>query len=128
MQIANNELNFFPMTSQEVPDEGPKAIPLRLDFSGTTTEYDLDLTNQQQQGYISMIQTLYIDLSATGAADLVVTMNGSNQVIQAKAGTQGYYSVMCPNPPKLKFTSTADSAVVPVFLINVPIAGVTWSV
>lgn len=127
MLIPSSNLNYQNPHNQEVPDEGPKALPLLLDFSGTVTEYDLDLTNQQQQGYITMIQTIYIDLSRSGAADLTITINGSQQVIKAKAGTQGYYSVLVPNPPKLTFASSASSAVVPVYLINVPVAGVVWT-
>ena len=127
MLYNTGALNYSNPQNQLVPDEGPKAIPLLIDFSGATTEWDVDLTNQQQQQYISMIQTLFIDASLS-ADDVFVTFPITGQKIQAKAGTQGYYNVLCPNPPRMMFTGTADTQVIPVFLINVPIAGVVWSV
>jgi hypothetical protein len=130
MAIENvNNVNIQQIMNQQVPDDGPKAIPLLLDFTATTAidEYDVDLTNQQQQGRISMIQSLYIDLSGA-TNDLTVTNPISGQVIKAKAGTQGYYSVLCPNPPRLNFTSsTSGGTLVPVFLLNVPVSGVVWT-
>jgi hypothetical protein len=119
-------LNYQPVNNQEVPDEGPKAIPLLMDFSAAG-EYDVDLTLQQEQGRISMIQTVFIDLSGA-SNDLTLTLPISGQVIVAKAGTQGYYSVLCPTPPRLNFSMpTSGGTLVPVFLINVPMSGVTWT-
>jgi hypothetical protein len=117
--------NFLPMSNQEVPDEGPKAVPLLINFAAFAS-YTLDMGNQQQQRYISMIQTLYIDLSAA-SDDMTVTFPISGQVIHAVKGTQGYYSVLCANPPRMIFANSSGADVVPVFLINVPIAGVVWS-
>jgi hypothetical protein len=111
--------------NQQVPNEGPKAIPLLLNFV-TVASYSLDLTYIQESGQISMVQTLFIDAS-TATADLVVTVNGTNQKIVAAAGTQGYYPVLCPNPPKFAFVNTSGADVIPVFLINAPISGVVWS-
>jgi hypothetical protein len=116
---------FYPMVSQEVPDEGPIAVPLLINFASFGS-YSLDMTLQVQQKKISMVQTLYIDLSAA-TADMTVTFPIGGQVIHAVKGTQGYYSVLCPNPPRMVFANSSGSDLVPVFLINVPIAGVTWS-
>jgi hypothetical protein len=111
--------------NQQVPNEGPKAIPLLLNFAAAAS-FDLDLTLTQEQGYISMIQTLFIDMSE--ASDpLIVTVNGTNQKIMAAIGTQGYYSVLCPNPPRFTFANASGSDVIPLFLINAPIPGVVWS-
>jgi hypothetical protein len=122
-----SNVNVQQIVNQQVPDDGPKAIPLLLDFTASA-QYNLDLTNQQQQGKISMIQSIYVDLSGNASNDLTITMPISGQVIVAKAGTQGYYSVLCPNPPRLNFAmATSGGSVVPVFLLNVPVAGVVWT-
>jgi hypothetical protein len=127
MNYDTSSLNYAPVTNALVPDEGPKAIPLLLDFT-QAGEYDVDLTTQQQQGRISMVQSIYIDLSVS-SNDVEVTMPISGQLIHAKAGTQGYYPVLCPNPPRLNFTSsTSGASVVPVFLMNTPILGIVWAV
>jgi hypothetical protein len=74
---------------------------------------------------LDLCQTLYIDNSKGGAA-LDVTVPASGQVITAKAGTQGYYNIICPNPIGLIF-DCAGGARITIFLINVAIPGATWS-
>src|ERR1700674_3225355 len=130
MLLDNSNLTARLIPNQTIPDEGPKAIPIRLDFSvagGSITSYSIDLLITQERALLTMVQTLYIDLS-TAVNDLIVTVGGSNQIIQAEAGTQGYYPVLCPNPPKFQIDVAAPGDVDTVFLINVPIAGVVWTV
>lgn len=122
ISIQNAQL----VKNQIVPDEGPKAIPVLLDFSGTATEIDLDLLTVQQQGYFSMLQTIYIDLSGS-ANNLTIIVGNSNQKIVAKPSTQGYYNVLAPNNVRLRFQSAAGGTQIPLFLINVPVAGVVWA-
>ena len=108
----------------EVPCEGAKVIPLLLDFSAFT-EYDIDLTQLEQQGRFSMLQTVFIDLSDTASA-LVVVVTDVLQQIVANGHTQGYYPVLVPNPSKLQIQCLSGQ-VERVHLINVPIAGVVWA-
>ena len=123
--LDQTALQYQPVNNQEVPQEGPKAIPLKLDFS-KATEYDLDLQNLQERGFIAMVQTIYIDNSAAASPTSAV-FNTTNQNVTAAPATQGYYSVLCPNPPRMKFLNTSGADQVVVFLINVPIAGVVWA-
>lgn len=110
----------------EVPCEGVKVIPLQLDFA-TFAEIDVDISQLVDNAQISMVQTLFIDNSAAGAAMLVIIdPNGINQSIVANANTQGYYTILAPNPPLIKFFSQAG-AVIRVQLINAPIAGAVWA-
>jgi len=124
MNIDQQTVQITLPQNQLIPDEGPKAIPLLLDFSKAAS-YSLDLTSIQERAFISMIQTIYADLSGA-TAGLSITVNGTNQNITAKKTTQGYYPVLCPNPPRLTFANSSGSDVIPVFLINAPISGVTW--
>jgi hypothetical protein len=121
--------NFQPLSNQEVPGEGPKAIPMRFNFAATE-QWNVDMTNQQQQAYISMIQSMYIDASAA-TDDTSVTFPVSGQVVIAKAGTQGYYSVLCANPPRFNVANGSGDGtsgdLVIIFALNVPISGVVWS-
>jgi hypothetical protein len=128
-KLDQNSLGCKPILNQTVPDEGPKVIPLILNFSGAVTEYDLDLLLQQEQTLISMIQTVFVDLSeASNDLQMTIGVGTVNQTIDAKAGSQGYYPVLCPNPPKINFSVETGGDIVKVFLINVPIAGVVWTV
>lgn len=124
--INNQQIQFCIVPNQTIPkEEGPKVVPLFLDFS-VNDRYDLDAQIVQALGRFSMLQTLFIDTNGQ-ANPLTVTINGSGQKIVAKPNTQGYYTVMCPNPFKLTFEMTAGSGIaVPVYLVNTAIPGVVW--
>lgn len=124
--INPNSLNVALPQNQQLPSEGPKAIPILLDFTGAIATYTLDLLLLTERGFLSMVQCLYIDNSGS-SNPVVVTVNGTNQNITAKANTQGYYAVLAPNPCKLTFAGTANTVLVPVFLLNMPVSGSVWS-
>lgn len=127
--IYSGNVAFCMLNNQVIPDEGPKEIPLVLDFSASNGDPILvDLTLFGQDGRFSMLQSIFMDLSQS-PNDVQVTIDISNQRIVAKTKTQGYYSVLAPNPIKLKFESLQGGLIaVPVALINVPIPGTVWNV
>jgi hypothetical protein len=124
--INASGVNFALPLNQTLPEDGPKAIPLLLDFTGSENTYVLDLLLPIQTGRISMVQCIYVDLAAN-SNDLIITMDGTNQRIKAKGNTQGYYPVLAPNPAKLTFVGVANTVPVSVFLLNFPLSGVVWS-
>lgn len=109
-----------------IPPEGPKCIPLFLDFSANA-EYDINLWQVVSQTVISTIQTVYVDASAA-TVDTYINVGTSLQVIRAKAGTQGYYTVLATNPPTFAFTNSSGADKVNIYLINMPIQPSVWSV
>jgi hypothetical protein len=111
--------------NQNEPKEGPRCIPLLLDFT-TFDTFIADLKQFEAVTRISMIQTIFIDLRNSDAG-MTVLARGTNQTISAKARTQGYYNILAPNPTELVLQMTNGPAGVPVFLINVPIAGAVWA-
>lgn len=116
---------FFQVNNQELPTgEGPRAIPLLLDFT-SNNQYNIDLSQLEQQVKFSMLQTVWIDASGTDQP-VTVKVRGTNQTVQIKGRTQGFYPVLVPNPSFLE-VSCADGALrLPLTLINVPIMGVQW--
>jgi hypothetical protein len=121
------------LKNQEAPKDGGKALELPLmDFS-QANQFSIDFMQFQDLGFITMVQTMWIDMS-TSDAPMQVTINGSQQIIVAKGRTQGYYNVMAPNPVKFVFSCpggpgldvTTGRIGVRVHVLNVPIAGVTW--
>lgn len=124
LNISSQNLANLELDVQYVPQEGPKAIPVLLDFT-QANNYDLDLQLIGQQGRISMVQTLFVDMSASDIA-MTVSVNGSLQQIVCKGRTQGYYQVLCPTPVKLSFSCAGGPAGVKVYLVNVAIPGAVW--
>lgn len=114
------------LENQQIPSEGPKALVFLLDMT-TNASQSLSLLLTEQTGYISMLQTIFIDMTGI-ATNLIITLKGSGQKIFAKAATQGYYNVLCPNPVELQFDGTIGAGqLIPIFLINAPIPGVVWA-
>lgn len=109
--------------NQLVPQEGPKALPIPLDFTNDASNL-LDLTMIQQRVAISLIQAVYVD-NGDNPNQLQIDINTSGQRLLIKANTCGYYPVMCTNPVKMVFTSV-KGATARVFLLNSPISGYNW--
>ena len=101
-----------------MPEGGPRCLPLRLDFAAALS-YDLDYGAMQQRGFLSMVQTAWVDNSLS-ATILTITILGTNQVLKIPAGVQGYFPVLVPNPIKMSFAS-AGGVVCQVILLNFPI-------
>lgn len=124
MNINQEQIQIFPIKNQLVSSQkGPLAAFILMDFT-STPEYDLDMQQVQATAQFDLCQTVYIDASLAGA-DFSVFIPGSQQFITAKAGTQGYYNVVCPNPIKMQFTCAGGQ--VRAHLINVAIPGAVWA-
>lgn len=125
--IDQGSVQVFPIQNMVQTTKGPLAVRLFMDF-GAQPEYDLDLQAIQAKNQFDFCQTLFIDNSAGGSA-VTVTIGAKGvpvQTIVAKAGSQGYYQVVCPNPILMQFTS-AGGAPCTVLLIDVAIPGAVWS-
>jgi hypothetical protein len=107
-----------------VGGKGPLAVRLFLDFSAQP-EYIVDLQNIQSTNQFDLCQTIFVDNSSGGSA-VMVRIPSSGQVIVVKAGEQGYFNVICPNPIKIVFDAAGGQPVT-VFLINTAIPGAVWS-
>ncbi len=107
-----------------IPDEGPKCLPFALDFSAQPS-YAIDLQSLQSRNFLSVIQSVFIDNSANPQA-VTMAIDGTQQRVTAKAYTQGYYTVLIPNPPRFT-VSSAGAVVVRLQCLNVPVAGAVWS-
>lgn len=107
-----------------IPQEGPKCVPVQLDFSLQNT-YQIDFSLIYSRKFITELQAVFIDNSlSTTAFKLIV--NGSNQNIVCPAGGQGIFPIFCPNPPKFIAQSTGGVVVACQFL-NVPITCLVWN-
>jgi hypothetical protein len=142
INIDQRFLNPQILNSQVIPTEGPKAIPLVLSFTTGAENYIVDLTQMQQRGMFSMLQTIFVDFSAIPSSAnfgaLLITMGegGNNQVLDIgyQSCVQGYFNVLCPNPIKLQVSMLVTASEefsgpvsATIFLINTPIPGVVWS-
>lgn len=125
MSLAYNQqsLTFYTVNGQMLPPEGPRAVPLLLDFS-QTQEYDLNLQNMQSRNFLSMVQSVFVD-NSNNASPLSIAFPNTGQTIKLAPGRQGYFVVLCPNPSSVSFIS-AGGVVVTVFLLNYPVTNHDW--
>ena len=121
MNIDCTSINYINLErTLGIPPGGPKAVPLpTMDFSANT-QYNLDLSTMTQRTFIDMIQTVWVD-NSQNPNEFRITCPASQQTLRCPASTQGYYTILCPNPAKLQFTNAANNGTVSVILINCPV-------
>lgn len=119
----------MPLQYGKTPTEGPAATPLIFSFgsgSGQAPVYTIDYTLNQQQNFLSLVQSLYIDNEANASAVSITIIGRSNQNITFPAGFQGYVTVLVSGT--VKFTvASAGTAIVNIFMINEPVMPCIWS-
>jgi len=123
--ISQNSVSILAIDNPYLPPEGPKSIPVLLDFVNYNVQ-TLDLLLVEQTGFISMLQTIYIDAKDTDAS-ITVTVGVTGQAIRVKGRTQGFYPLLCPKGKiTLAFDGTGANALIPVQLLNSPIPAAQW--
>lgn len=110
--------------NQLIPKEGPRAIPINLDFT-VNDSFLVDTSQLQQRNDMTVVQAVYIDNYGNSNV-VIIEVQGGGQRIVAAPNTQGYYTILVPNPAKMVIGSTLGSFA-RVFLLNSPISGHSWS-
>lgn len=117
----NPRLKIFGMNLSEM---GPLALPYYADLSSATSA-DIDLSAETQQGFIDFINGVYIDNLDNGS-NFSITCGGTNQKVICPANSQGYFSLMVPNPPTF-IAQSGGGVKVPLIFYNIPIFPFVWS-
>lgn len=126
--ISQLRLSFVGLRNLKVPKEGPKSIPVQLQFNTlATTDLDLDLLSQEQLNKFSMVQGLYVDNGRNGST-LTITIGVSQQRIDIPPNNQAYLPVLCPNPIKIHFNSAGNIDDCFCHLLNFPVTALMWHV
>lgn len=115
----------FGIANVVVPAGGPKCVPTFVDFSNAASVL-LDGQAIVSQGKIEYLQGVFIDNSAN-VNKLSLTMSTTNQTIIAPAKSQGYYTIMVPDPPQIVAATVQANIIIPLFFYNVPIQPAVWS-
>jgi hypothetical protein len=121
---ATQNYSSVALSTAMLPSEGPKVIPQALDFS-IQASFPIDLQGLQSRNVFSAVQSVFVDNSAN-AQNLTLTFEGTGQTIICKAHTQGYYTVLVPNPARFTAASTGGARAY-LIMINAPVAGAVWS-
>lgn len=114
----------FGIANVVVPSGGPKVIPTPVNFANAASIL-LDGSQIVTQGKIEYLQGVYIDNSAN-VDPLSLTMSTTGQKIICPANSQGYFSIMCPNPPQITVATTQQNLTITLMFYNVPIQAAVW--
>lgn len=106
-----------------IPVEGPKTIPLQLDFT-IDSRYSIDPLLLYMQQTLSLIQGVWADNSKNGSP-LTVSISATKQNIVIAPGDQGFYPVLSPKSGTIEFF-TNGGIVLDVSLYNVPLPASQW--
>lgn len=117
---------------QPVAPGGERAISLALDFSTNTS---FSLITQQSGGLTNfgLIQGIYFDATALienapqgVVPSVTIQFPVTGQKLMLRSGTQGYLSVLCPNPAQINFIGNNTLGVLALQFLNYPVRGVIW--
>ena len=122
---ATAQYTFFPIKNALIPSEGPKAIPVLLDFSANQA-YGLNLTQQVLTKKISTIQSIYFDNSQNGGM-VEIFFDQNSQQLRLPPYMQGYIPVLVPTSPNITFQCLNGTGNFYCALTNVPIDAVIWN-
>ena len=114
-------LQSFPTSNGYAPTQGPRALPVVLDFS-VASEQTIDLYKEEASGIIGFVQSLWID-NSLNTHDLVVLSTITQQKIVVPAYAQGAWPIIAAQTAafSVSTTPTADLLIRLIFL-NVPMA------
>lgn len=125
--IDQNSLRLLILQNQMLPKEGPGAVYLGpVDLTQNNGVYYADLGELMRRGKISMIQTLFIDCSTSGVPVAVKDTISGHEIV-ANPHTQGFYSFLCQNPPKLQINGPGGPTNFVVIACNAPIPTAVWA-
>lgn len=113
----------IPVFGALIPKEGPRSIPLSLDFT-TQQSYVVDLTVPVQQKQISLIQSVFID-NSQNSTPVSAVCNQTGQKVVCPPNAQGVFPLLAPNPPVITFSSIG-AVVVQAQLLNIPYQPQVW--
>jgi hypothetical protein len=122
----SNLQKYFGLSNMMIPKEGPRTVPAILDFDASGS-IEIDGLLVSTMGVIGFIQGVYVDnLDNPNAFQLVCGI--TNQRVTCPANSQGYFTLLLPNPPDM--TATLVGAVggerVTCYFYNVPIQSGVW--
>ncbi|MGH3273584.1 MAG: DUF1859 domain-containing protein [Streptosporangiaceae bacterium] len=107
-QVAFNVFNGCP------PIEGPRCIPVTITLNNNSAE--IDFFTQFQRKDITQIQSVFVD-NSENTEIFQLTNQAVNQTIDVPAGSQGYYPILAPNPPKF-LAATKGAATIQLQFLN----------
>lgn len=107
-----------------VPAEGPKCVPLLIDFHSGSTNQLVDMTSDNDFKILTVIQGIFID-NSTSTSKTVITVAGSQQVISCPAGWQGFFPLFAPIPCKFTVQNTGGTDIW-ITLYNMAMPASAW--
>lgn len=115
------------MTMGYVPQQGSRALSVLLAFNTLATQsINDDLTNEQAQGQIEFVQSVYIDNADNAQKFTLQILEGNVQRIVAKANTQGYYPLIAPNGKLSYSASTTGNVNINIIWMNIFVNTIVW--
>lgn len=124
-QLGSTDFLAQGVANQTTPDEGPKAVPVRVDFS-VDQNWALDLSVQSNMAILRAVQSMFVDNSLNPAA-LYIQATTLRQTIVVPPFSQGYIPILAVTPTKLVLNSTGG-VVVMLHFLNVPMPLHIWGI
>lgn len=112
-----------PVFNAIIPAEGPKALPVDLDFE-LAGSWAIDLSQAFALKVISLIQAVYIDNSKNPNA-LELSVDSSRHSVTCPPYSQAFFPLLAPKDTKLTVASGLTGRA-RVFFLNIPVSPQVW--
>jgi hypothetical protein len=125
-----SQIAIIPTLNNNFPCEGPKDVPINFNFDPTTgqgTTQQVNLIQLMQANQISNVQSFFVD-NSQNAAELTITVVGTNQRIILPPSSQAYLPVLMGQAQFNVSTTLATGLIVPIHCLNIPVVSCVWLV
>lgn len=124
-QLGSTALLELGIHNQTTPKDGPRAIPVRVDFT-VEQSWELDLSLQNSMAVMKNVQSFFVD-NSNNAEPLSIFVSTLQQTIIIPPLSQGYVPILATTPAKL-ILNTTGGVVVQFQFMNVPMPLHIWGV
>jgi len=122
--IGSQNLLDLPTYNGKVPNDGPRTIPVPVDFS-VESVWTLDLTLQTKLKIVGFLQSVFVD-NKDSDAPLYIRTNTIRQTICIPGRSQAYVPLLLSDSPTVELESASGAPMLLHFL-NVPMPLHVWS-
>ena len=127
--LPSSNQNYFDTAifNASIPKEGPKALGVVAPFgsgSGRAASFDINLLLTQSQGYMSIVQAVFVD-NSLNSDEVAIGVSVIGQSLKVPANAQAYLPLLVPKNATITVASAGDANVGFVF-VNVPLPACVW--
>jgi hypothetical protein len=130
--IASGQVPVFSIGYGYYPNEGSRCVTTMYNWTAQAT-YVEDVSQLQERGVLTILQSVYID-NSTNTQGVQIIVNGTGQVINCPASSQGIFPLFLPENATFSISSVLAGVPTPIaattrcYFVNCPVSPAVWHI